>query len=100
MGIAASTLHFCFNSATDVLVILRKSLRYAVHQNVFLWSTSELFAVLVTSGNMSNRISFIWSKAKVGVDLGCKENIESFPFCEGDFFVFLLIFACWRKEKS
>lgn len=67
VGIAANTLHFCFNSATDVLVILRKSLRNAVHQHVFLWSTTEMFAGLVTSGNMvqlKKRIYSIWSEAK------------------------------------
>lgn len=92
VGIAASTLHFCFNSATDILVILRKSLRNAFHQHVFLWSTAEMFADRATSGNMvqlKNRISFIWSEANVGVGLRGKENIESFSFCESEFFFFL-----------
>lgn len=91
MGIATSTLHFCFNPATYLLVILRKSLRNAVHRHIFLWSTTKMFAELFTSGNMvqlKNRISFIWSEAKLGVGLRFKENIECFSFCEGDFVFF------------
>lgn len=97
MGIAASTLHFCFNSATDILVIFTKSLR-----NAFLWSTTKMFAELFTSGNMvqlKNGISSFWSEEKIGVSLRCKENIESFSFSEGEF-VFFSVSLNLRLQKK
>lgn len=81
MGITARTLYFCSNSATDLPVIFRQSLKSAVSQHVFLWSTAKMFAELVTSGNMvqlKNRVCFILSEAKVVGGLRYKENVESF----------------------
>lgn len=81
MGIAYSTLHFCSNSASDLPVILGQSLKSAVSQHVFLWSTTKMFAQLLTSGNMvqlKNGVCFILSETKVVGGLRCKENVESF----------------------
>lgn len=68
MGIAGSALHFCSSSAVDLPAILRQSFKSAVSQHVFLWSTTKMFAELVTSANMvqlKNGVYFILSEAKV-----------------------------------
>lgn len=83
MGIAASTSHFCSSSAADLPVILRQSLKSAVSQHVFLWSTTKMFAAeLVTSGNMvqlKNGVCFILPEAKVGGG-GEKKILKAFSF--------------------